>query len=238
MENEVWKTYPQCSRYEVSNYGNIKCEGRVLPQYVDRLGYHKVNLYINKKVKVERIHRMVAKAFIPNPLKRKEINHKNGIKTDNRSENLEWCTRSENMLHAFKTGLQIPLKAETHPCSKINWKIVNAIRDDYNNSGVTQLELESRYGVKRGRIASILNNKSWKDSTYTQHRVRDFATSKRILTWDQVNSIRQQYNSSLHKSLSSIATQHNMSHGCIYDIITNRNWHDHSYVRTRFGRRK
>ena len=64
--------------------------------------YLYVILYKNKKGKTQRIHRLVADAYIPNPKNKTCINHKNGIKTDNRIENLEWVTYSENTQHAIK----------------------------------------------------------------------------------------------------------------------------------------
>jgi hypothetical protein len=68
-------------------------------------GYLFVSLYKNGKYKNLYIHRLVASHFIKNPLNKPEVNHKNGIKTDNRVKNLEWCTSGENKKHAFKNGL-------------------------------------------------------------------------------------------------------------------------------------
>ena len=95
--------------YQVSNLGNIKSyhkykEGKILRPAIHWKGYGIVVLTGNIRKNCW-VHRLVAKAFIPNPENKKEVNHINGIKNDNQLENLEWATSSENMKHAFRTGL-------------------------------------------------------------------------------------------------------------------------------------
>lgn len=102
---EHWKIIEDYPNYEVSNLGtvrNIKT-GCVLRPIVD--DYLRVDLCKDGKHKSKRIHRLVAEAFIPNPENKRTVNHISGDKTDNRVENLEWATHSENMKHAFRTGL-------------------------------------------------------------------------------------------------------------------------------------
>jgi hypothetical protein len=83
----------------------INTEGTIINEYykrmsvsIDKLGYNRIS--INKKNYL--LHRLIALVFVPNPNKKPEVNHKNGIKTDNRIENLEWVTRKENIVHSFE----------------------------------------------------------------------------------------------------------------------------------------
>lgn len=130
LDGEIWKDVIDFEGiYQISNFCRIKSLSRlwkptskgktktpelILKWTVNHDGYLVVDLRNNGKRKGGFSHRMVANAFIPNPDNLPEINHKNGIKTDNRIENLEWCTNLENIQHASVNGLRKDNKGIIH----------------------------------------------------------------------------------------------------------------------------
>jgi len=172
IEGEVWRPINGYEElYAVSNMGRVKMIGRkwlrtddigvserinlerIMPAFLSHNGYHRVALYKDKKVKKYQLHRLVAQEFIPNPENKKEINHINGVKLDNIPENLEWCTRQENAIHACRTGLMKPMKGGIN---------ANAKRILCTTLGLEFSclpEAEEVLGINRSGISKVINNK-------------------------------------------------------------------------------
>lgn len=96
-QNEVWKQIKGYEKYQVSNLGNVRSPNVILAQGTQSRGYQNVTLFVEGKGKTFNVHRLVAQTFIPNPEGLNVVNHKNEDKTDNREENLEWCTQQYNV---------------------------------------------------------------------------------------------------------------------------------------------
>jgi hypothetical protein len=99
--------------YEISTDGRVRVDGNIREPFLTDKGYLRVTIG-EKSISV---HRLVAQTFIPNPLMKKEVNHKDGVKTNNCVANLEWSTRSENMKHAYAAGLHpgVSVSGPQHP---------------------------------------------------------------------------------------------------------------------------
>lgn len=100
---ERWRDVPGVDGMEASDQGRVRrTQVRILKPWDNRRGYPSVDV----RGKTWTVHRLVALAWVSNPQKHPIINHKNGVKRDPRASNLEWCTQSENLLHAYRLGLK------------------------------------------------------------------------------------------------------------------------------------
>ena len=122
-------------RYSISRDGTLysHLRNKILSPCYDSGGYLHIRLRKNGSGSSYKVHRLLAIQYISNPLNKSQINHINGIKDDNRLENLEWCTSQENVQHAFDTSLTVGLLGESNHFSKLNEKevleIYNLISD-------------------------------------------------------------------------------------------------------------
>jgi plasmid maintenance system antidote protein VapI len=151
-------------RYAASSDGRIwsyKSERFLKPAKIGR-GYDAVSLPVGPEGKQIRqyVHRLVARAFLPNLEGKAEVNHINGVKTDNRAANLEWVTRRENIAHAVSTGLS-KVMGEDNPMAKLDEMRVAEIRERYFNGPETQDELGVAFGVHRVLIKKIVTGAIW-----------------------------------------------------------------------------
>lgn len=142
------------SIYRITEQGSLVLTGKVIKPDIGAHGYHRKMFvwYENgiRKKKRMFIHRLVAQYFVPNPLNKPCVNHKDGNKTNNHLTNLEWCTVAENNKHAMDTKLWVSKK--TIPDS-----IRSFIKDNYN--GDNKKDLAKKYGISEGAVYNIGNNR-------------------------------------------------------------------------------
>jgi hypothetical protein len=176
MSKEIWLPVKGFEgRYEVSNFGSIRSldmyinnphgsksfkKGRTLRQTKNGKGYLAVKLCLNGLQKSLVVHRIVAEAFVPNKMNYPQVNHLNGIKSDNRTDNLEWCTNRQNIIHAYNNGLIKTNKGEAHHMSKLKQTEVDEIRVFLSN-GETMSSLARKYSVTVTSIYHIKIKKTW-----------------------------------------------------------------------------
>lgn len=132
--DEIWKDIIGYEGYyKVSNFGRVKSiyamGGLILKQRKQNSGYLIVHLYKEKTREAKTVHRLVSKAFIPNPENKPHVNHLDGDKSNNKLDNLDWCTQSENIKHAYKYGI-------TKRTKEWNKKIGDSQRGENSGSNI------------------------------------------------------------------------------------------------------
>jgi hypothetical protein len=184
---EIWKTIDgHKGIFEYSSLGRIKSVGRwvhcirynkpysrfepekILKPKNDK-GYLRIGLCINGRRIFRPVHRLIAMAFIPNPQNKPTVNHKNGIKTDNRVENLEWATISENTQHSFDNGLQLPRRGSDNiqsvPVAQFTMEGV-WVRD-WAGMG----DIKRGLGLSQGSISNCIHGKTKSYSGYIWRKI-------------------------------------------------------------------
>lgn len=177
IEFEIWKDITGYEGvYQVSNFGRIKSLGRFLKRgeskiFVDEfimsggstpIGYKTVSLTKNKVRKAFSVQRLVAEAFIPNPEGKPEVNHIDGDKLNNNYTNLEWCTRRENLQHAYDTGL-VNQQGSDSVNAKLSDDEVLEIRELYKTGRYTYDYLAEEYQVGASTIGRVVRKEVYQN---------------------------------------------------------------------------
>jgi hypothetical protein len=174
---EQWKKVAGFEEfYEVSNlgrfrslpkvingrWGRTKYKGRIITPTKHSHGYGVLSLVGEDGKFSVRSHKYVALAFCDNPESKPCVNHIDGNKMNNRADNLEWVTHSENTLHAFKTGLMNnPSGSECHN-SKLEENEVKHIRKMVDGGFYQQSFLAECYNVSKSTISDLIHRRTWK----------------------------------------------------------------------------
>lgn len=179
--SETWKEVKGFPNYLISSNGRLWSKtkivsrpkgkylkkGKIMKLRDDTHGYLTANLINGDVRKNCKIHRLVAENFIDNPEGKREVNHINGVKTDNEVSNLEWVTSKENKTHAWNMGLykrqdRSKYSGENCGTSKFKEHQIIEIRKIYKSGGISQKALGEIYGTSQAQIYYIVNHITWK----------------------------------------------------------------------------
>ena len=160
---EIWKE-TNIHGYFISNLGRLKGRsGKIIKTYINHEGYCTICLKPNGrtgKAKSLKIHRLVAEAFVLNPNNYLEVNHIDGNKLNNKADNLEWCTSSYNIKHAYNNGLAKAKRGWYHDKSKLTEKDVDYIKSHFIK-GDTEFgcrALAKKFSIAYTTISRIIRN--------------------------------------------------------------------------------
>lgn len=161
LPGEIWRDIAGYNGdYQVSTFGRVKSFKYKSPHILKpklAVEYLRVDLYTGGKLKHQKVHVLVAKAFIPNPEHKPEVNHDDGHKFNCHVSNLYWATTSENVQHAYDNSLA--KSGEDNYLAGLTNEQARYIRDNPDN--LTQEELAAMFGVKQSTISRIQLGKTY-----------------------------------------------------------------------------
>ena len=160
---EIWKRLNE--HYEVSNYGNVKSlrKNIILKPSIRPDGYYFLNVSGFRHRRTWKVHQLIAHVFLPNSENKPQINHKNGIKTDNRVDNLEWCTASENVRHSFDV-----LKREPTKCFGSSNKMSRKVIDNLTGKEFETIRSAALFlGLKDFTLSAMLSGRNKNKTNYS-----------------------------------------------------------------------
>lgn len=155
-QEEIWKDVVGYEQYyQISSHGKLRSvrRGRIMSAPPNSSGYHHTSLNAKGSTKGIYIHLIVAGHFVDNPFSKPEINHKDGDKSNNKCNNLEWVTKCENMRHSYHVLRRGHIKLTPQD--------VMAIRESYASGNGVGI-ISDVTGVSRANIQAIVTRQSWK----------------------------------------------------------------------------
>lgn len=233
IEDEIWKpVIGYEGLYDVSNFGRIKIvkRNKIKTQNITKFGYLTFTISKENRIKYVIAHRLVAQAFITNIEKKTQVNHINGIKHDNRVENLEWNTPSENQIHSFHVlnnhAPLINIKNTYQYTTKLKEKDIKYILQN-RSIGVSAIELAKQFNVSCGSInrAIKLNKNKFgiiipDNLPRVSHRTKEevhlasiksgMKKAKAILLYDINNNFIKRFDSK-----RELSREYGLNRGCI-----------------------
>ena len=236
LENEIFKIHPTYTSYQISNMGRvIGARGGLVTPSVQKCGYLVVGVGVRlmtprgmrRKDAVHSVHRLVVETFIGSIPPGYNVDHVNGIKSDNRLSNLEVVTIAENQRRAYALGLKVGAKGSTNPMSTLTEDDI-AKMYDLMLLGKSNLEIGSQFNVHDRYVSLVRHGKRWKH-LYAEHSISKVPahekmsnSSGRLTSTPSALLILDDIVAGLSNEV--VAIKHNLKKSMVAGIRARRTW--------------